>query len=132
MTKTPISTHWINVDGYVAAPDDSMEWIVADDDTMTYENDPVASADTLLLGRITYGDFAGYWPKAAAQPHAEPYQNQDGPTNSTVSSILSFSAEATRCWTKSRGSSIYGHKCLEAAWHEPSIGQSRDDDWCPA
>jgi len=40
-----------------------MDWLRVDDQMIAYENDLVTNAGTLLLGRITYGDFARAWPR---------------------------------------------------------------------
>ncbi len=56
---------FMSLDGIVEAPD---KW------TFPYFNDEVgqviggamAAADTILLGRQTYADFAAYWPDKAA------------------------------------------------------------------
>ena len=57
---------WTTLDGFVAGPDDSMDWLRADNDLMDYEIGLVEGAGALLLGRITHADFAGYWPGVAA------------------------------------------------------------------
>ncbi|SDU79441.1 dihydrofolate reductase family protein [Jiangella alkaliphila] len=62
---------WTTLDGYVAGPQDEMDWLLIDDQLLRYEQELVESSDSLLLGRITHGDFAGYWPRAADDP-AEP------------------------------------------------------------
>jgi dihydrofolate reductase len=62
---------WTTLDGYVAGPDDEMDWLEPDDHMMAYETALVADADALLLGRVTHGDFAGSWP-AVARNEAEP------------------------------------------------------------
>ncbi|SHK01868.1 Dihydrofolate reductase [Tessaracoccus bendigoensis DSM 12906] len=61
-----IVSMWTTVDGFVAGPDDSMDWLRADADLMDYETGLVENAGALLLGRITHGDFASYWPAVAA------------------------------------------------------------------
>lgn len=61
-----IVSMWTTADGYVAGPDDSMDWLRADVDLMDYEISLVENAGALLLGRITHGDFASYWPAVAA------------------------------------------------------------------
>lgn len=61
-----IVSMWTTIDGYVAGPDDSMDWLRADADLMDYETSLVENAGALLLGRITHGDFASYWPAVAA------------------------------------------------------------------
>ncbi len=67
-----IVTAWITIDGYVAGPDDEMDWLLLDSDLMRYEQTLVAEASALLLGRITHADFANAWPKTAADPNEDP------------------------------------------------------------
>jgi dihydrofolate reductase len=49
-----------------------MEWIGAiyDDAMAKYESDLVSTADTLILGRVTYESFAGSWPHVPDNPSA--------------------------------------------------------------
>lgn len=70
MTRIVVSM-WTTLDGYVAGPDDEMDWLEPDDQMMTYETALVTDADGLLLGRVTHGDFAGSWP-AVARNDTEP------------------------------------------------------------
>ena len=59
----------VTVDGFFAGPKGEIDWFVQDPKV-----DKAAHAsmhpDTLLLGRLTYQMFAGYWPHAAADPNA--------------------------------------------------------------
>ncbi|GAA0408902.1 deaminase [Acrocarpospora corrugata] len=63
-----IVSMWITLDGFVASPQDEMDWLMFDDQLQAYEQDLVESSDGLLLGRITHGDFAGHWPTVARNP----------------------------------------------------------------
>lgn len=63
-----IVSMWITLDGFVAGPQDEMDWLRVDDQMYTYERDLVERSDRLLLGRITHADFAAYWPQAARDP----------------------------------------------------------------
>jgi len=67
-----ITTTWVTLDGYIAGPNGEMDWIgeIYDEAMSTYENDLVSSADTLLLGRVTYQSFAGSWPHVPDSPNA--------------------------------------------------------------
>jgi dihydrofolate reductase len=49
-----------------------LDWVgeLYDDAMGVYENDLVNSADTLLLGRVTYESFAGSWPHVPDNPTA--------------------------------------------------------------
>jgi dihydrofolate reductase len=67
-----IVTAWITLDGYVAGPDDEMDWLLLDSDLMRYEQALVDKASALLLGRITHTDFANAWPATAADPDGDP------------------------------------------------------------
>ncbi|UYM04198.1 dihydrofolate reductase family protein [Solicola gregarius] len=62
---------WTTLDGYVAGPQDQMDWLSPDDQMMQYEISLVTDAEALLLGRITHGDFAGAWP-AMARDESQP------------------------------------------------------------
>ena len=64
MRKIVLSA-WITLDGYVAGPDDKIEWLRGDAEMMQYEQSVVDGADTLLLGRKTFDDFSSYWPSVA-------------------------------------------------------------------
>lgn len=59
-----IVTMWTSLDGFIAGPDQEMDWVgqFYDDAMGRYEDSVVSTADTLLLGRATYQSFAGSWP----------------------------------------------------------------------
>ena len=67
-----IVTMWMTLDGFIAGPNNEMDWVAAhyDDAMGKYENDLVSAADTLLLGRVTYESFAGAWPYVPDNPNA--------------------------------------------------------------
>src|SRR5947209_14846881 len=67
-----IVTMWITLDGFIAGPNGEMDWVGESyEEAMgNYEYDLVSSADTLLLGRVTYQSFAGSWPHVPDNPNA--------------------------------------------------------------
>ena len=67
-----IVTMWMTLDGYIAGPNGEMDWIgeIYDEAMGKYEDDIISSADTLLLGRVTYQSFAGSWPYVPDNPNA--------------------------------------------------------------
>jgi dihydrofolate reductase len=69
-----IVTMWVTLDGFIAGPSGEMDWVgqLYDDAMAVYESALVNSADTLLLGRVTYQSFAGSWPKVPDNPDASP------------------------------------------------------------
>ena len=66
-----IVTMWMTLDGFIAGPNGEMDWIgeIYDEAMGKYEDDLVTSADTLLLGRVTYESFAGSWPHVPDNPN---------------------------------------------------------------
>ena len=61
--KKLISSNWMSLDGYISGPKGELDFILSDDEMGAYELGLVGAADTLALGRKTYVDFSGYWPK---------------------------------------------------------------------
>jgi dihydrofolate reductase len=65
----------VSADGYFAAPDGNLNWVVPDDDVAKAGVARIPECDTMLFGRRTYQMFEAYWPHAvdgsgtAADPH---------------------------------------------------------------
>lgn len=63
MRKIAAGLH-VSIDGVAEAPD---TWVFpnnyANDEMQQAINEQMATADTMLLGRRTYQDFAGHWPR---------------------------------------------------------------------
>jgi dihydrofolate reductase len=71
--RTVISHNFMTLDG-VAAPDAVMDTIVELRDTKEVLDDffgKVAEEDAMLLGRVTYQEWAEYWPTSTVQPFAD-------------------------------------------------------------
>jgi dihydrofolate reductase len=63
-----VTTTWITLDGFIAGPNEAMDWVIVDDEMGQYEDEVVSAADTLLLGRVTYESFSGSWPHVPDNP----------------------------------------------------------------
>lgn len=64
-----IAAEFVTLDGLMSDPNDEMDWVLSSfNEEMARE---VAaqqkSIDTMLLGRVTYEIFAGYWPTVASE-----------------------------------------------------------------
>lgn len=59
-----------SLDGFVAGPNQEMDWIKVDDELFDQVGQLTDEADTVLYGRVTYQMMDGYWPNAADQPNA--------------------------------------------------------------
>jgi dihydrofolate reductase len=85
MTKI-ISTLFISLDG-VVEPDESWHFPYFDDAMGAAVSDDYATADTLLLGRVTYDSFAGAWPdREAAGEDDAPFAKIIGDMRKVVAS----------------------------------------------
>jgi dihydrofolate reductase len=67
-----VLTEWVSLDGYTSGPNDDMSFVGEsfDEDMGRYQGEIVETADTLLLGRLTYESFAGAWPHMPDNPNA--------------------------------------------------------------
>lgn len=74
--KKLIMTNWTTLDGYIAGPTGDMDWVRGDDELSDYEIGMVSAADTMLLGKKTYQDFAQYWSAVPANSTAMPWEKE--------------------------------------------------------
>ena len=67
--------NWMTADGFFAAPDGNLDWVVPDDEQAKAAAEGVADVDTFLFGRRTYELFQDFWGSAlddsatARDPH---------------------------------------------------------------
>lgn len=54
----------VSLDGFMEGPNRELDWHVTDGDFHRYVASMLTSIDAILLGRVTYELFAGYWPSA--------------------------------------------------------------------
>src|SRR5689334_11393365 len=71
-----ITSTWVTLDGFIAGPNQEMDWVMVDAEMGKYEGDMVNNADTLLLGRVTYQSFAGSWPYVPDNPAVSPEEKE--------------------------------------------------------
>jgi len=62
----------ITVDGYVAGPDDTADWLINSDDEWTDLFKDINAADTYLLGRKMYPGYSKYWQSVLHNPDSDP------------------------------------------------------------
>lgn len=72
MRKLVVLEH-ISLDGFLAAPDRSLDWANVDDEIWDFVEPPIMACDTAIYGRRTYEMMAAYWPTAADSPDASPH-----------------------------------------------------------
>lgn len=54
----------VTLDGFMAGPNEDLDWHVWDEEMEKYAHDLLDSVDTLIFGRVTYQLMADYWPSA--------------------------------------------------------------------
>jgi dihydrofolate reductase len=64
-----VAALFISLDGVVEAPN-LWQFDVFDSDMMASMIEQLATQDAVLLGRVTYEDWAPYWPTATDEPYA--------------------------------------------------------------
>jgi dihydrofolate reductase len=60
----------VSLDGFVEAPDHSLDWATVDDELHTWFNEQARTLDASLYGRRMYELMAAYWPTGDADPSA--------------------------------------------------------------
>ena len=62
----------VSLDGFVATPDDGLDWTVIDEELHTWFNHEARRTDASLYGRRLYQVMSAYWPTAESDPSATP------------------------------------------------------------
>lgn len=60
----------VSLDGFVAGPNEEINWICLDDETFEDGHAVIETADTALYGRKTFEIMKSHWPTAAKNPKA--------------------------------------------------------------
>jgi dihydrofolate reductase len=97
--RTIILQMMISLDGFIAGPNDQMDWI---------DNDPVMgeahfalaeNADAALIGHTVYQGMAQFWPQAAANPDASNNEAEFGKLMNEMSKIVISTNEEELAWS---------------------------------
>jgi dihydrofolate reductase len=65
---------FISLDGVTEAPE-KWQFDAFDDDMIAMMSSAIANEDTTLLGRVTYQDWAPFWPTSTDEPYASHINN---------------------------------------------------------
>lgn len=58
----------MTADGYIAGPNNELDWVVWEEEMDRDAAKLIESADTMLVGYGAYKDMVGYWPAALSKP----------------------------------------------------------------
>jgi dihydrofolate reductase len=102
----------MSVDGYYERPGKNVmalfdyRWDYPMDESFdAYNAERLRAADTLLLGRISYDGFKGFWPSVADDPNATPIQREISRLNNAINKVVmsdSLTSEETAPWHNTR------------------------------
>ena len=70
-----------------------------------YNVERLRAADTLLLGRVTFEEFKGYWPSVGEDPDADPIEREISQRNSATEKVVvsdSLTPAQTAPWHNTR------------------------------
>src|ERR1041384_2310899 len=69
-----VSWLFISLDGVVEAPNE-WQFDVMDDDMIAAISSQMDAEDAMLMGRVSYQEWASYWPTSADEPYASHINN---------------------------------------------------------
>jgi dihydrofolate reductase len=62
----------VSLDGFTAGPSGELDWLIIEPEMWRYSVDQLQTVDTVLLGRVNYEGFYGYWPTVTSNPASTP------------------------------------------------------------
>ena len=86
----------VSADGYFAAPDGNLEWVVPDGELDKGAADNLSGAGTMLFGRRTYEMFEGFWPRVIDDSPTAPDPHAPGRRSPEVRAMAVWINEATK------------------------------------
>ncbi|HKZ03138.1 MAG TPA: dihydrofolate reductase family protein [Pyrinomonadaceae bacterium] len=111
--KKLIVCNIMSLDGYYEGPgkdvmalfDYRVEAYPMDESFDAYNAERLRAADTLLLGRTSYGGFKGYWPSVAEDPNATPITREISRLLNAIDKVVvsdSLTPDQTEPWHNTR------------------------------
>jgi dihydrofolate reductase len=86
----------VSADGYFAASDGNLNWVVPDDAIDQAGVAGMASTDTMLFGRRTYEQFESFWPRVASDSPVAPDPHAQRRTSSALGAMAKWINEKTK------------------------------------
>jgi dihydrofolate reductase len=107
-----IVSNMMSLDGYYEGPGKNVmalfdyRWDYPKDESFdAYNAERLRAADTLLLGRVSYDGFKGFWPSVADDPDVTPIQREISWLNNAIDKVVvsdTLTSEETDPWHNPR------------------------------
>jgi dihydrofolate reductase len=107
-----IVSNAMSLDGYYEGPGKNVmvlfdyRWDYPTDESFdAYNAERLREADTLLLGRVSYDGFKGFWPSVADDPNATPLQREISRLDNAIEKVVisdSLTPKETAPWHNTR------------------------------
>src|SRR5512142_992706 len=91
----------ITLDGFYAGPNGEIDWFIPDPD-LDKAVHAAASADTLIVGRITYQLFEGVWPRMANDAEAPKEMRATGRELTAMTKVVFTNTLEAATWENTR------------------------------
>ena len=111
---------WLTADGYFAASDGSLSWVVPDDEQARAAVAGIEAADTVLFGRRTYELFERFWRNALQDSRTAPDPHRPGQPSREHRVIAVWMNEATKL--------VFSRTLNEVTWNNASLVRELDVD----
>ncbi|HKZ08993.1 MAG TPA: dihydrofolate reductase family protein [Methylomirabilota bacterium] len=113
-----LAFEWLTTDGYFAASDGSLSWVVPDDEQARAAADGMPAADTVLFGRRTYEVFEGFWRKVPRDSPTAPDPHRPGQQSREHRAIAAWMHEATKL--------VFSRTLPDVTWHNARLIRELD------
>ncbi len=103
----------VTADGYFAASDGNLSWVVQDAEVDRLGGDAVPGSDNVVLfGRRTYDMFEGFWPRAL---------DDDSPTAPNPHGPPSTATRAMAIWLNDATKVVFSRTRKEVSWNNSRL-----------
>jgi dihydrofolate reductase len=86
----------VTPDGYFAAPDGNLDWVVPDGEVDKAGAEAIPRFDTVLFGRCTYEQFEAFWPHALDDSGKAPDPHDPGRRSPEMRAMATMLNRATK------------------------------------
>ena len=109
---------WLTADGYFAAPDGSLSWVVPDDEQAKAAAIGMRAADTVLFGRRTYEIFEGFWRNALTDASTAPDPHRPG--------LRSREHRVIAVWLNDATKFVFSRTLPDVTWRNARLSHELD------